>query len=197
MPGSAVTVDAAFTEVEKEPTAPETSFSDVAADAYYAAAVDWAVESGITKGTTDTTFTPNATCTRAQTVTFLWRAAGSPAPKSAENPFTDVAAGAYYYDAVLWAVEQGITKGTTDTTFSPNQTVTRAQTVTFLWRSAGAAAATGTNPFTDVAAGAYYADATLWAVSEGVTNGTTATTFSPDQGCTRAQIVTMLYRYMA
>ena len=197
MPGSAVTVDAAFAEVEKEPTAPETSFSDVAADAYYAAAVDWAVESGITKGTTDTTFTPNATCTRAQTVTFLWRAAGSPAPKSAENPFTDVAAGAYYYDAVLWAVEQGITKGTTDTTFSPNQTVTRAQTVTFLWRSAGAAAATGTNPFTDVAAGAYYADATLWAVSEGVTNGTTATTFSPDQGCTRAQIVTMLYRYMA
>ena len=171
-------------------------FIDVPESAYYYDAVYWAVDEGITNGTTATTFSPNNACTRAQMVTFLWRAAGEPEPETTVNPFTDVAAGAYYYDAVLWAVEQGITNGTTATTFSPNATVTRAQTVTFLWRSAGSPAATGSG-FADVASDAYYAGAVAWAVSEGITNGTTATTFSPSSSCTRAQIVTFLYRYMA
>ena len=126
-------------------------------------------------------------------VTFLWRANGSPAA-SGENPFTDVKSGAYYYDAVLWAVEKGITKGTSDTTFSPDQTVTRGQTVTFLYRSDGAPAVTGDNSFTDVAADAYYADAVQWAVNESITTGTSAATFSPLDNCTRGQIVTFLYR---
>ena len=127
-------------------------------------------------------------------VTFLWRAAGSPAPKSAENPFTDVNKGDYFYDAVLWAVEQGITSGTSATTFSPNATVTRGQTVTFLWRANGSPKADGANPFTDVSADAYYYDAVLWAVKEGITSGTTAATFSPDATVTRGQTVTFLYR---
>ena len=172
----------------------ENPFTDVADDAYYADAVTWAVGKGITSGTTATTFTPNAPCTRAQAVTFLWRAAGSPAPKSSDMPFTDVAAGSYYHDAVLWAIEQGITKGTSDTTFSPNATCTRAQIVTFLWRSQKSPAAGTANPFTDVAADAYYNTAVLWAAENGVTGGTTATTFSPNANCTRAQIVTFLYR---
>ena len=170
-------------------------FIDVPESAYYYDAVYWAVDEGITNGTTATTFSPNNACTRAQMVTFLWRAAGEPEPETTVNPFTDVAAGAYYYDAVLWAVEQGITNGTTATTFSPDATVTRAQTVTFLWRSAGSPAATGSS-FADVASDAYYAGAVAWAVSEGITNGTTATTFSPGSSCTRAQIVTFLYRYL-
>ena len=153
------------------------------------------MDEGITNGTTATTFSPNKACTRAQMVTFLWRAAGEPEPETTVNPFTDVAAGAYYYDAVLWAVEQGITNGTTATTFSPNATVTRAQTVTFLWRSAGSPAVSGSG-FADVASDAYYAGAVAWAVSEGITNGTTTTTFSPGSSCTRAQIVTFLYRYI-
>jgi len=169
-------------------------FTDVADDAYYADAVIWAVGKGITSGTTTTTFSPNNPCTRAQAVTFLWRAAGSPAPKGSVNPFTDVKADAYYYDAVLWAVEQGITKGTSDTTFTPNATCTRAQIVTFLWRSQKSPAADGVNPFTDVAADAYYASAVLWAAENGITGGTTAATFSPSSNCTRAQIVTFLYR---
>ena len=172
----------------------ENPFTDVSGDAYYADAVIWAVGKGITSGTTATTFTPNNPCTRAQAVTFLWRAAGSPAPKSGVNPFADVKADAYYYDAVLWAVEQGITKGTTDTAFSPNSTCTRAQIVTFLWRSQKSPTADGVNPFTDVAAGAYYNSAVLWAVENGITSGTTAATFSPNATCTRAQIVTFLYR---
>ena len=130
-------------------------------------------------------------------VTFLWRAAGSPEPQSAENPFADVASNAYYADAVLWAVEQGITTGTSETTFSPNATVTRGQTVTFLYRDAGSPAASAAGTFTDVAADAYYAAAVQWAVSEGVTDGMTSTTFQPDGNCTRAQIVTFLYRYLA
>ena len=176
-------------------TAADMPFTDVKPTAYYADAVKWAVEQGITTGTDATHFTPNAVCTRAQVVTFLWRAAGCPeVAENTVNPFTDVKAGAYYYDAVLWAVEQGITTGTTETTFSPDATVSRAQAVTFMWREAGSPAAEGTNPFADVAAGTYYADATLWAVNEGITNGTTVTTFGPAEGCTRAQIVTMLYR---
>ena len=128
-------------------------------------------------------------------VTFLWRAAGSPEPESTVNPFADVSASAYYYDAVLWAVEQGITNGTSATTFGPDATVTRGQTVTFLWRYDGSTAVSGSG-FVDVASDAYYATAVAWAVSEGVTNGTSATTFSPDNDCTRGQIVTFLYRYM-
>ena len=172
----------------------DMSFTDVADKAYYRDAVEWAVESGITKGTTATTFSPNATCTRAQAVTFLWRTAGSPEPETRAMPFTDVPVGSYYYDAVLWAVENGITKGTSDTTFSPNMTCTRAQIVAFLWRSEKSPAAGTANPFADVKSDAYYADAVLWAVKENITKGTTSTTFSPNADCTRAQIVTFLWR---
>lgn len=192
MPASAVIVEVRFAAM-----AEPVSFTDVPADAYYADAVAWAVEKGITAGTGETTFSPNATCTRAQTVTFLWRAAGAPAPKSAENPFADVSADAYYYEAVLWAVENGVTNGTSATTFSPEDTVTRAQTVTFMYRAAGAQSAAGSNSFADVDAEAYYADAVQWAVDHGVTAGTGATTFAPADGCVRAQIVTFLYRYHA
>ncbi|MGN1307641.1 MAG: S-layer homology domain-containing protein [Faecousia sp.] len=190
MPASNVTVQAVF----MEDNSMQNFFVDVPADAYYYDAVLWAVKNGITKGTGDTTFSPNDTCTRAQVVTFLWRAAGSPAPKSGTMPFTDVAADTYYYDAVLWAVENGITKGTGDTTFSPDDTCTRAQVVTFLWRSRKSPAADSANPFTDVAADTYYYDAVLWAVENGITQGTGDTTFSPNDTCTRAQIVTFLYR---
>ena len=169
-------------------------FVDVPAGSYYEDAVDWAVENGITKGTDDTHFSPDGICTRAQAVTFLWRAAGSPEPESRTMPFTDVPAGSYYYDAVLWAVENGITKGTSDTTFSPNMTCPRAQIVAFLWRSEKSPAAGTANPFADVKSTAYYADAVLWAVKEDITKGTTNTTFSPNADCTRAQIVTFLYR---
>ena len=174
---------------------PQTGvFVDVATGSYYEDAVDWAVENGITTGVSANRFDPNGVCTRAQAVTFLWRAAGSPAPRSRTMPFTDVPAGNYYYDAVLWAVENGITKGTSDTTFSPNMTCTRAQIVAFLWRSEKAPAAGSRNPFADVKSSAYYADAVLWALREDITKGTTSTTFSPDADCTRAQIVTFLWR---
>ena len=174
---------------------PQTGvFVDVATGSYYEDAVDWAVENGITKGTDDTHFSPDGICTRAQAVTFLWRAAGSPEPETRAMPFTDVPAGSYYYDAVLWAVENGITKGTSDTTFSPDATCSRAQIVTFLWRSEKSPAAGTANPFADVKSTAYYAGAVLWAVKEDVTMGTTNTTFSPDADCTRAQIVTFLWR---
>ena len=192
MPGSKVTVEATFKLIDTEP---ENPFYDVDKDAYYYDAVLWAVEQGITSGTSDTTFSPNASCTRAQMVTFLWRANGSPKADGA-NPFTDVSADAYYYDAVLWAVKEGITSGTSATTFAPDMTVTRGQTVTFLWRANGSPAVSGSN-FGDVAADAYYASAVAWAVSEGVTSGTSATTFSPDAACTRAQIVTFLFRELA
>ena len=174
---------------------PQTGvFVDVATGSYYEDAVDWAVENGITKGTDDTHFSPDGICTRAQAVTFLWRTAGSPASKTSTMPFTDVPVGSYYYDAVLWAVENGITKGTSDTTFSPNMTCSRAQIVTFLWRSEKSPAAGTVNPFADVKSAAYYADAVLWAAKEDITKGTTNTTFSPDADCTRAQIVTFLWR---
>ena len=169
-------------------------FVDVATGSYYEDAVDWAVENGITQGTDDTHFAPDGICTRAQAVTFLWRAAGSPKPETRTMPFADVPAGSYYYDAVLWAVENGIAKGTSDTTFSPNMTCTRAQIVAFLWRSEKSPAAGTANPFADVKSTAYYADAVLWAVKEDITKGTTNTTFSPDADCTRAQIVTFLWR---
>ena len=174
---------------------PQTGvFVDVATGSYYEDAVDWAVENGITKGTDDTHFSPDGICTRAQAVTFLWRAAGSPEPETRAMPFTDVPVGSYYYDAVLWAVENGITKGTSDTTFSPNMTCTRAQIVAFLWRSEKSPAAGTANPFADVKSTAYYAGAVLWAVKENITKGTTSTTFSPNADCTRAQIVTFLWR---
>ena len=177
---------------------PQTGvFVDVATGSYYEDAVDWAVENGITQGTDDTHFSPDGICTRAQAVTFLWRAAGSPAPKSSAMPFTDVPAGSYYYNAVLWAVENGISKDTSDTAFSPDKTCTRAQIVTFLWRSQNAPAAGSSNPFADVAASDYYAGAVLWAVKNDITKGTGATTFSPDADCTRAQIVTFLWRTLA
>lgn len=174
---------------------PQTGvFVDVATGSYYEDAVDWAVENGITKGTDDTHFSPDGICTRAQAVTFLWRTAGSPKPETRAMPFTDVPVGSYYYDAVLWAVENGITKGTSDTTFSPNATCSRAQIVAFLWRSEKSPAAGTANPFADVKSTAYYADAVLWAVKENITKGTTSTTFSPNVDCTRAQIVTFLWR---
>lgn len=174
---------------------PQTGvFVDVATGSYYEDAVDWAVENGITKGTDNTHFSPDGICTRAQAVTFLWRAAGSPKPETRTMPFTDIPAGSYYYDAVLWAVENGITKGTSNTTFSPNMTCSRAQIVAFLWRSEKSPAAGTANPFADVKSTAYYADAVLWAVKEDITKGTTNTTFSPDADCTRAQIVTFLWR---
>ena len=177
---------------------PQTGvFVDVATGSYYEDAVDWAVGNGITQGTDATHFSPDGICTRAQAVTFLWRTAGSPASKTSAMPFTDVPVGSYYYDAVLWAVEKGITKGTSETTFSPNLNCNRAQIVTFLWRSEKSPAAGTVNPFADVKADAYYADAVLWAVKESVTKGTSETTFSPDADCTRAQIVTFIWRALA
>lgn len=178
------------------PEVPGTSFTDVPAGAYYEEAVGWAVEKGITKGTSDSTFTPDGVCTRAQAVTFLWRAAGSPAAKAGALPFADVKAGSYYDDAVRWAVENGVTVGTSATTFSPNATCSRAQIVTFLWRAQKSPAAGSANPFDDVAGSAYYADAVQWAVQKNITKGTGATAFSPDANCIRAQIVTFLYRSM-
>lgn len=169
------------------------NFHDVTRFDYFYDAVKWAVDHDITSGTGRFTFSPNAACTRAQTVTFLWRAAGSPRPVSAVNPFTDVHYGDYFYQAVLWAVENGITMGTSATTFSPDATVTRAQVVTFLWRANGQPAAWNSG-FTDVSADAYYAKAVAWAVQNGITTGTGFGVFSPDAACTRAQIVTFLYR---
>ncbi len=168
------------------------TFTDVAASAYYCDAVNWAVANGITTGATNTTFALETGCTRAQVVTFLYRAAGSPAAEG-ENPFTDVAADAYYCDAVLWAVANGITTGATETTFEPDAVCTRGQIVTFLYRAADAYAEAAES-FADVSADAYYAPAVAWAVAGGITNGTSDTTFSPDSPCTRGQVVTFLYR---
>ena len=193
------TKSAACTVTVSKPLVPEvpgTTFTDVPAGAYYEEAVGWAVEKGITKGTSDSTFTPDGVCTRAQAVTFLWRAAGSPASKAGSLPFADVKAGSYYDDAVRWAVENGVTVGTSATTFSPNATCSRAQIVTFLWRAQKSPAAGSANPFDDVAGNAYYADAVQWAVQKNITKGTGATAFSPDANCIRAQIVTFLYRSM-
>ena len=190
MPASKVEINATF----MDDNAMLNYFVDVKANDYFYDAVLWAAQNGITSGTDAVHFTPDGVCSRAQAVTFLWRAAGSPAPRSVSMPFTDVSKGSYYETAVLWAVENGITKGTSDTTFSPDATCSRAQIVTFLWRSQKSPAVGSLNSFTDVSANAYYTDAVLWAVEENITKGTTATTFSPDTDCTRAQIVTLLYR---
>ena len=178
--------------IDKESHEPMT-FIDVPDSAYYAEAVNWAVAKKITGGIGNGLFAPNDPCTRAQIVTFLWRAAGSPAPKNMSS-FTDVPADAFYAKAVAWAVENGITNGTSATAFSPNATCSRAQIVTFLWRSQKSPAADTVNPFTDVAADSYYANAVVWAAENGITGGTSATTFSPSNNCTRAQIVTFLFR---
>ena len=193
MPASKVEVKATF----MEDNTMLNYFVDVPASAYYYDAVLWAAEQGITGGTDATHFSPDGVCTRAQAVTFLWRAAGSPAPSTTAMPFTDVAADSYYYNAVLWAMENGITVGTSSTTFSPDLKCSRAHIMTFLWRSEKSPAAGSVNPFTDVSADAYYADAVLWAVKESVTNGTSSATFSPDADCTRAQIVTFIWRTLA
>ena len=191
MPASKVEVSASFAQVQKPEEA--SPYRDVSKDSYYYDAVQWASDKGITNGVSDGVFAPDWVCTRGQIVTFLWRSVGSPAPKTAEMPFADVAEDAYYAQAVLWAVENGITKGTSETTFSPDQTCTRAHAVAFLYRLAGSPAVTGSS-FQDVAADAYYNAAVAWAVQQGITNGTSETTFSPDETCTRAQIVTFLYR---
>lgn len=171
------------------------SFRDVPFGQYYTEAVDWAVENGITSGTGTNTFSPNSKCTRGQIVTFLWRAAGKPS-SSYPTQFSDVHEKEYYAEAVKWAVETGITSGTSRTAFSPNAGCTRAQAVTFLYRAAGEPVSAGTNSFGDVPVGAYYSNAVGWAVENKITAGTSATSFSPNSGCTRAQIVTFLYRFL-
>ena len=193
MPAEDVEVQAVF---EKDAPISKHPFLDVPAGAYYEDAVVWAVGKGITSGTNATTFDPNGTCTRAQAVTFLWRAAGSPTPKTKLMPFPDVPVGSYYWNAVLWAIEQGITEGTSYLTFSPNDSCTRAQIVTFLWRAKGNPAVTGNAPFTDVPPDAYYAAAVTWAEKNGITGGIGNGLFGSNNTCTRAQIVTFLYRAM-
>ena len=193
MPAEDVEVQAVF---EKDAPISKHPFLDVPAGAYYEDAVVWAVGKGITSGTNATTFDPNGTCTRAQAVTFLWRAAGSPTPKTKLMPFPDVPVGSYYWNAVLWAIEQGITEGTSYLTFSPNVSCTRAQLVTFLWRAKGNPAVSGNAPFTDVAPDAYYAAAVTWAEKNGITGGIGNGLFGSNNTCTRAQIVTFLYRAM-
>ena len=189
MPAGKVEVKATF----MEDNSMLNFFYDVPNGAYFYEAVKWAVENGITTGVGNDLFAPEQPCTRAQIVTFLWRAAGSPEPKDAASGMSDVVSGSYYEKAVAWAIENGITTGTTTSTFSPDATCTRAQSVTFLYRALGTAPTT-VNGFTDVAADAFYADAVAWAVESGVTNGTTDSTFSPNNSYTRAQIVTFLYR---
>lgn len=192
MPSSKVTVTPTFSRIEE--TKPETSpFDDVTANDYFYDAVNWAADKGITGGMSDTLFALNAACTRAQIVTFLWRTAGSPESSALSN-FNDVPADKYYAKAVAWAVENGITNGTTDTTFSPDDICTRAHGVTFLYRAAKATASVGASAFTDVADSAYYADAVKWATEQGITKGISSTLFGPDETCTRVQIVTFLYR---
>ena len=190
MPASKVEIKATF----MDDNAMLNYFVDVKANDYFYDAVLWAAQKGITSGTDAEHFTPDGVCSRAQAVTFLWSAAGSPAPKSASMSFTDVPKGSYYEPAVLWAVENGITKGTSDTTFSPNATCSRAQIVTFLWRAAGWPEPKSMSTFTDVPADAYYAKAVAWAVENSITTGTGNGKFSPDDTCTRAQIVTFLFR---
>ena len=182
---SAHTIEASFTAA--------STFADVPAGSYYERAVVWAAANGITNGVGNGLFGVDAPCTRAQAVTFLWRAAGSPAPEISAMPFTDVPVGSYYYDAVLWAVENGIAKGTSETMFGPDASCTRAQIVTFLYRAFGTPTG-GDAAFADTTPNAYYAEAVRWAVATGVTTGTSNTTFSPNADCTRAQIVTFLWR---
>lgn len=196
--GARMPSDVVSVTIVKAEQIPVNPFEDVKESAYYYDAVMWAVRNGITSGTSDTAFSPKKTCTRAEAVAFLWRAAGSPEPASADHPFADVKEGKYYDTAVLWAAEKKITSGTSATAFSPNKTCTRAEIVTFLWRSAGSPKPTGTeNPFGDVKEGAFYCDAVLWAVENKITEGTSAAAFSPNKTCTRAEIVTFLFRASA
>lgn len=184
-------------EEEPEPTVPEVPvnpFYDVAESDYYYDAVLWAIENNVTSGYTANTFAPSLDCTRAQIITFLWRAVGSPEPVGAGNAFSDVELGSYYEKAVQWAVENGITNGTGNNSFGTDAAVTRAQVVTFLWRAAGSPVVNADNTFDDVAADAYYSAAVQWAAENGITLGRGANTFSPDDFCTRAQVVTFLYR---
>ena len=189
MPAGKITVKAVF----MDDNTMLNFFTDVHAEDYYYDAVLWAAQEGVTGGTSDTLFAPNAGCTRAQAVTFLWRAAGSPEPKTLSS-FADVPADAYYAKAAAWAVENGVAKGVSETAFAPDAGCTRAQIVTFLWRAQQSPASGGENPFTDVPADAYYAQAVAWAVENGAAKGVNETAFAPDDNCTRAQIVTMIYR---
>ena len=188
MPGSKVTISAEFVGARVGST-----FADVPSGAHYAKAVEWAVKNGVTNGKANGLFGSNDPCTRAQIVTLLWRAAGSPEPKGTVS-FVDVSAGSYYAKAVAWAIENGITGGTGNGLFSPDATCTRAQSAAFLHRAAGSPAVNGSAGFSDVAADAYYARAVAWAVENGVTNGIGDGLFGPDNSCTRAQIVMFLYR---
>ena len=179
---------------QEEPEPAVNPFTDVKENKYYYDPVLWAVENGITAGKTSTTFAPDASCTRSQIVTFLWRANGKPEPVTQKNPFTDVSESATYYKAVLWAVENGITTGKTSTTFAPNVSCTRDQVVTFLWRANGKPKATIDNPFSDVPENSFYREAVLWAMENKITLGRTSTSFDPKSACTRGQVVTFLYR---
>ena len=175
---------------------PSKDFTDVdrSAESWSHAAIDWAVQKKITNGTSPTTFSPDKACTRAEAVTFLWRFAGSPKVSGAGNPFRDVREDDWYAEAVRWAVKEGITKGTSENTFSPDETCTRGQIVTLLWRMNGEPGAKASGSFSDVAASDYFAPAVSWAVEKGVTNGVSNTLFAPNDDCTRAHIVTFLYR---
>lgn len=182
-----------YTYTEYTPTW-DGAFVDVNTRSYYFPAVLWAVDMGITQGTDARHFSPNQVCTRAQVITFLWREAGEPRPKTTASPFSDVSSGAYYHRAVLWAVEQGITQGVDAAHFAPNDPCTRCQVMTFIYRSKGSDTATGTLAFTDVRTTDYFYNAVRWAYQKRITVGTTATQFSPHDTCTRAQIVTFLFR---
>ena len=182
--------------INNTPSINNNIFEDVSSDSYYAKAVSWATESKITAGISKTAFCPDAACTRAQVVTFLWRTAGSPAPKSTKIPFTDVPADSYYHDAILWAIENNITAGTSDTSFSPDAKCSRGQIVTFLWRTQKSPIVSGTNVFHDIEENAYYNNAIQWAVNQKIASGTSEDTFSPNTDCTRGQIVTFLWRFL-
>ena len=198
-PAPANSEAAAAPKTERKPAAPTppaapaktVQFTDVEKDAYYYDAVQWAVQNNIASGTSDTTFSPDQTCTRAQTITLIWRAEGSPAPKGQNNPFTDVADGAYYYQAVLWAAERGIVAGTA---FDPDGAMTRGRLADFLYRNAGSPAINAGSEFADVPNDADFAKAVAWVAKQGITSGTGENSFSPDTACTRGQIVTFLYR---
>lgn len=190
------TVVADLTEYASVSIAPYNPFTDVPEKSFYYEPVLWAVDQGITNGTSPTTFSPNSDLLRSQVVVMLWRAAGKPEPASMDNPFTDVPAGSSYLKAVLWAVEEGITNGLTPTTFGPLGVCTRAQVVTFLWRYLDQPEVQAENPFTDVPEGKWYTTPVLWAVETGITNGMSATTFGGSTNCTRAHMVTFLYRAM-
>ena len=190
-------IDLGFTNYIKNNDPKPSGFVDVKPSDYFYDAVNWAVEQKITAGTDATHFSPDHSCTRAQAVTFLWRAAGEPEPENTAVTFTDVAPGAYYAKAVSWAVEQGITAGTSATKFSPEAVCTRAQVVSFLYRSANSPEVSGEGSFSDVASGAYYENAVRWAVANGITAGTGQNRFSPDARCVRGQVVSFLYRYYA